>query len=146
MPGPGFNSAPTRASPHQHEVDIESEDLPAHVNAVGMREVLAQVGKGTCCALEVSAGDLHALGENRGGCQKQSRRAAGVHSTGRIHTLEADNTQHPSLVLSYDPPTAPTLLTSSDMRLSMAPSMECSAPGEAQNTGSGLAWGCRCHP
>lgn len=65
---------------------------------------------------------------------------------GRIHTLEADNTQHPSLVLSYDPPTAPTLLTSSDMRLSMAPSMECSAPREAQNTGSGLAWGCWCHP
>lgn len=52
----------TRATPaHQHEVDIEGEDLAAHVDTEGLWEVLAQVGKGTCCALEVGAGDFHAL-------------------------------------------------------------------------------------
>lgn len=35
--------------------------------------------------------------------------------------------------------TPPRFLTSSDTRLSMAPSMECSAPGKAENMGQGLA-------
>lgn len=34
--------------------------------------------------------------------------------------------------MSDDLPIVPPLLTSSDTRLSMAPSMECSAPGEAE--------------
>lgn len=48
----------------------------------------------------------------------------------------------PPLLMSYVPPTAPPLLTSSDTRLSMAPNMECRAPGESEDTVSGLAWGC----
>lgn len=45
----------------QHEVDLESEDLATHVHTEGLWEVFTQVGKGACCALEVGAGDFHAL-------------------------------------------------------------------------------------
>lgn len=55
-----------RGSPtHQHEVDIEGEDLATHVHTEGLWEVFTQVGKRACCTLEVGAGDFHALGGKR---------------------------------------------------------------------------------
>lgn len=57
---------PLGAAPaHQHEVDVEGEDLATHVHTEGLWEVFTQVGKGTCCALEVGTGDFHALGGKR---------------------------------------------------------------------------------
>ena len=106
-----------RAAPHQHEVDVESEDLPAHVHAVGLGEVLPQIGEGAGRTLEVGAGDFHALGG--GAVRSGAAPGDGVHSG-------ADSMP-------------PCFLTSSDTRLSMAPSMECSAPREARNMGQGSA-------
>lgn len=141
-PLPWIQVGPTKAAPHQHEVDIESEDLPAHVNAIGVREVLTQVGEGAGRTLEVSARDLHALERKKGRMPEAEPGSClcPLHTAG--FTLEAENNRHPSVVLSYVPPAARALLTSSDTRLSMAPSIECSAPGESEDMRSGLAWGC----
>ena len=74
--------------------------------------MLPQVGEGAGRALEVGAGDLHALGESG----RQAEPIQGVGFTLEPRTLS----------------TPPRFLTSSDTRLSMAPSMECSAPGKAE--------------
>lgn len=50
---------------YQHEVDIEIQDLVTHVHTVGVREVIPQVGESPRRALEMGAGNLHAL--TRGG-------------------------------------------------------------------------------
>jgi len=49
-----FPAAPEPTS-YQHEVDVEVEDLVAHVYAVGVGEVVPQVGKGTGSTLEMGA-------------------------------------------------------------------------------------------
>lgn len=107
-PSLAVNWAPTRALPHQHEVDIESEDLAAHVNAVGMREVLTQVGEGACCTLEVSTGDLHALGgERRRMARGRARELPRSTPTGQdvnSGALEMKNTQHLSLLCPMSHP------------------------------------------
>lgn len=135
-PLPESHPVPTKAPPHQHEVDIESEDLAAHVDAVGLREVLAQVGKGACRALEVSAGDLHPLGGERGRVAGGGARPLPCPCPrGRAQCDSADWEHSAALVRAPVPyPSLPAPLTSSDTRLSMAPSMECSAPGEAEDT------------
>ena len=46
---------------HQHEVDVEVEDLVAHVHAEVVAEMVSQVGEGTCRALEVRARHFHPL-------------------------------------------------------------------------------------
>lgn len=79
-------------------------------------------------------------GRDREDGQGQSQTAACGHAHG------AGSVQLQSLssaALSSCPTHCPSLLlTSSDTRLSMAPSMECSAPGEAEDMVSGLVWGC----
>lgn len=50
---------------YQHEIDVEVEDLVAHVNAKVVAEVIAEVGEGPSRALEMSAGHLHPLGGRR---------------------------------------------------------------------------------
>lgn len=70
----GAAQHPPAAQPlsYQHEVDVEVEDLVAHVHAVGVGEVIPQVGEGPGSALEVGARNLHALGrqENASGVHK----------------------------------------------------------------------------
>lgn len=60
---PSVTSSLRAAEPssYQHEVDVEAEDLVTHVHAVGVGEVIAQVCECAGRALEVGAGNLHAL-------------------------------------------------------------------------------------
>lgn len=66
-----MTSAPAEAEPssYQHEVDVEVEDLVAHVYAVGVGEVIPQVRKRPGGALEMGAGNLHALRGRENACQ-----------------------------------------------------------------------------
>lgn len=103
--------------------------------------MLPQVGKGACCTLEVRAGDLHALGGREGGWPGQHQIRDRIQPNSG-----SEDAQQPSLLHPMSRPLprpSPPLLTSSDTRLSMAPSMECSAPGEAEGTVS--VWGCSPH-
>jgi len=100
--------------PYQHEVDVEVEDLVAHVYAEVVAEVVSQVGERPGRALEVCTGHLHAL--------EGSRESAGVCVC--------------VCVCACTCVCVCVCLTSSDTLLSMAPSMECRAPtGNAQRGG-----------
>lgn len=59
-------------SVYQHEIDVEVEDLVAHIHTEVVAEVIPEVGEGPSRTLEVCAGHLHPLDGRRGEGKKRA--------------------------------------------------------------------------
>lgn len=94
---------------YQHKVDVEVQNLVAHIHTEVVAEMVSQVGEGSCWALEMSAGHLHPL-------KMKQKESVGL----------CEQTKWPELLCAH----VCVSLTSSDTLLSMAPNMECKAPAD----------------